>query len=417
MSSRTAFPPMRVHKTRRISTKQAQPIIAAYIERSKKKPSLHPDAWLAIDGIRFGPKGGPSGGWAIHHLKRIEAGMRGESLMPESKDDLVARFGEEEAATHSTSLAHPSDHTGLDDTIEQTNGAIDKEARKAAKKARRSEEKKDASHRKRQKKNHDIHAWASDSAAAGPSDHEQPSGYTTPYQDSLVAYEDRRDPADLDEDPDAQPREEYERQQDVVEGEVGKRGGALVSKQNGKVPLLKHKNDGEVEIPKRAKTEEEKAARRAAKKARRAEYRATTKDSNSAAQSSTGVEKDGGQVKKGSSHSDPSASGTQLAAKRTNVNWESKTNQGICERDGCNARIMRGIEGNLLCQKHYDPMRYGKRRPWKGQCEIQGCSAESKRRNVDGFELCWGHYYRKLRNGRYEDKEGNLELHPDFSSR
>ncbi|KAF7190371.1 hypothetical protein HII31_08289 [Pseudocercospora fuligena] len=276
MSSRTAYPPMRVHKTKRIPTKQAQPIIAAYIERSKKRPSLHPDAWLAVDGIRFGPKGGPSGGWAIHHLKRIEAGMRGESLMPESKDELVARFGEEEAATHSTSVAEPSDDTRLDETIEQTNGVIDKAARKAAKKARRNEEKKDGSDRKRQKKNHEIDAWASDSAAAGASDHAQPSGYTTPYQDSLVAYEERRDPADLDEDPDAQPREEYEQQQEIVEGEVGERGGAPVSKQNGKVPpLVKHKKDGEVEVPKKAKTEEEKAARRAAKKAKRAEDRST----------------------------------------------------------------------------------------------------------------------------------------------
>ncbi|EME80041.1 uncharacterized protein MYCFIDRAFT_216077 [Pseudocercospora fijiensis CIRAD86] len=274
MSSRTAFPPMRVHKTKRISTKQAQPIIAAYIERSKKKPSLHPDAWLATDGIRFGPKGGPSGGWAIHHLKRIEAGMRGESLMPESKDELVARFGEEEAATHSTSAAVPSDDTRLDETIEQTNGAIDKAARKAAKKARRLEERKDGGNRKRQKKNHEIDAWASDSAAAGASDHEQPSGYITPYQDSLVAYEERRDPAELDEGPDAQPREEYEQQQEIVEGEVGKRAGAPVSKHNGKLPpIMRHRKDAEVEVPQKARTEEEKAARKAAKKAKRTEDR------------------------------------------------------------------------------------------------------------------------------------------------
>ncbi|KXT09827.1 hypothetical protein AC579_9304 [Pseudocercospora musae] len=269
MSSRTAFPPMRVHKTKRMSTKQAQRIIAAYIERSKKKPSLHPDAWLAVDGIRFAPNGGSSGGWAIHHLKRIEAGMRGESLMPESKDELVARFGEEEAATHSASVAEPSDDTRIHELIEQPNGAIDKAARKAAKKARRAEEKKDGSDRKRQKKNHDIDAWASDSAAAGASDHEQASGYTTPYQDSLVAYEERRDPAYLDEGPDVQPREEYEQQQEIVEGEVGERDGATVSRQNGKVPpLVKHKKDGEVAVPKKAKTEDEKAARRAAKKAK-----------------------------------------------------------------------------------------------------------------------------------------------------
>ncbi|KAF2212695.1 hypothetical protein CERZMDRAFT_40472, partial [Cercospora zeae-maydis SCOH1-5] len=83
----TSYPPMKIQKTTRLSLKDAQPTLAKFLERTNTKPHLHPDAWLATEGVRWGSKGGPNGGWAIHHLKRIEAGMRGVSLMPESREE------------------------------------------------------------------------------------------------------------------------------------------------------------------------------------------------------------------------------------------------------------------------------------------------------------------------------------------
>ncbi|CAK1368150.1 uncharacterized protein RHO25_012659 [Cercospora beticola] len=248
-----SYPPMKIQKTTQLSVKDAQPILAKFLERTKTRPHLHPDAWLATEGVRWGSKGGPNGGWAIHHLKRIETGMRGVSLMPESREELVAKFGDE-AIQHGVTTSDPNqigDDFAVDEAIAQTEShyvedkidltgksgkdltAAEKKARKEAKKKRRQQEQADGERAgKRKKKETDV--------------------------------------TDLDKDADAQSKESYEREQEILEGEVGERDGGSNSKQNIPPPVLvTHDSDGEVVVQKQARTAEEKAARKAAKKAKR----------------------------------------------------------------------------------------------------------------------------------------------------
>ncbi|USW57972.1 hypothetical protein Slin15195_G112910 [Septoria linicola] len=259
-------PPMRIHKATQITQKAAQPLLAKFLERTKTKPHLHPDAWLATEGVRWGPKGGPNGGWAIHHLKRIESGLQGVSLMPESKEELVAKFGDE-AIQHGITTSDPNhigDEEVLDNAIQQTEShyvedsidlsgksgkdltAAEKKARKDAKKKRSLQEQNDGERAKKRKK--------------------QDAGEDTATTSGAM---------DLDNDPDAQSKESYEQEQEILEGEVGERDGAPSSKQNIPPPtLVTHDTTGEVSMSKKATTEEDKAARRAAKKAKRNEERA-----------------------------------------------------------------------------------------------------------------------------------------------
>lgn len=255
---------MKILKSAQISQKDAQPILAKFLERTKTKPHLHPDAWLATEGVRWGPKGGPNGGWAIHHLQRIEAGMRGVNLMPESKEELVAKFGDE-AIQHGIKTSdsnQPGTDNALDESIQQTElqyveeepldlsgksgkdlTAAEKKARKDAKKKRSLQEQADGESTRKRKKDE-----AEDLDCV------------------------RTEAMDLDNDPDAQSKESYEREQEILEGEVGEREGAPSSKQNIPEPaLVTHDADGQVDVPKKARTAEEKAARKAAKKARKHE--------------------------------------------------------------------------------------------------------------------------------------------------
>lgn len=89
------YPPLHHHTSTPLDPKLASAPLASYLEKSLTRPYLHPDAWLSLEGVRHGPKSGPQGSWALHHLRRIEAGMRGESLAVESTEELVERFGEE----------------------------------------------------------------------------------------------------------------------------------------------------------------------------------------------------------------------------------------------------------------------------------------------------------------------------------
>ena len=199
--------------------------------------------------------------------------MRGVNLMPESKEELVAKFGDE-AIQHGINTSDsnlPGEDNALEESIQQTVShyveeepidlsgksgkdltAAEKKARKDAKKKRNLQERADGEPERKRKKQNESEDLENVKTEA----------------------------MDLDHDPDAQSKESYEREQEILEGEVGEREGAPSSKQNIPDPtVVTHDAGGEVNVPKKADTAEEKAARKAAKKARRAEERASMSSS------------------------------------------------------------------------------------------------------------------------------------------
>lgn len=95
MTSRTAFPPSYHHATKVVTPEDAREQLAAFLAKTPTTAYLHPDAILSQNGIQYPAQSGPQGGLALHHLRRIEAGLRGENLIAESKEDLKALFAAE----------------------------------------------------------------------------------------------------------------------------------------------------------------------------------------------------------------------------------------------------------------------------------------------------------------------------------
>jgi hypothetical protein len=96
MASRSVYPPMQ-HPTPPavLNPSSAQSHLSTFLSRTRTAPHLHPDALLSSTGIQFSANSGPIGGLALHHLQRIEAGLRGENLVQETQEELEAVFGEE----------------------------------------------------------------------------------------------------------------------------------------------------------------------------------------------------------------------------------------------------------------------------------------------------------------------------------
>lgn len=96
MASRAVYPPIQ-HPTGPVvlDPTAAQTQLAAFLSQTRSKAHLHPDALLSSTGIQFSANSGPTGGLALHHLQRIEAGLRGENLVQETQEELEAVFGEE----------------------------------------------------------------------------------------------------------------------------------------------------------------------------------------------------------------------------------------------------------------------------------------------------------------------------------
>lgn len=263
-----AFPPIADHDdlTKEPTAEEVADIMASFLQRSTQNAWMHPDAWLSTDGVRHGPKSGPSGGWAIHHLRRIETGLRGESLPTETKEDLIERFGEDAVKGAPRGVGDTAldvgDDTRVDAVIEESQAKVEDEKtrKKREKKERIQREKAEKAGKENQTSNKRKRADWDDSDA--PDSHAG-TGANTPYADSMTAYSETW-----------QKKEDYEQSQEVLVGEVGERDGAPVSKQNGEPPVVvEHDLDGQVKVPKKAKTAEEKAARKLAKKARDAERR------------------------------------------------------------------------------------------------------------------------------------------------
>jgi hypothetical protein len=96
MASRAVYPPIQ-HPTGPVvlDPTAAQTQLSAFLSQARSKAHLHPDALLSSTGIQFSANSGPTGGLALHHLQRIEAGLRGENLVQETQEELEAVFGEE----------------------------------------------------------------------------------------------------------------------------------------------------------------------------------------------------------------------------------------------------------------------------------------------------------------------------------
>ncbi|KAI9882268.1 MAG: hypothetical protein M1823_005988 [Watsoniomyces obsoletus] len=74
----TPYPPCVHHATEPISSDEALHLIQDYLSNVDSQPWLHPDAILSERGPQLA--GTLTGGLALHNLRRVEAGLRGERL-------------------------------------------------------------------------------------------------------------------------------------------------------------------------------------------------------------------------------------------------------------------------------------------------------------------------------------------------
>jgi hypothetical protein len=100
MTSTTPYPPCHSHPSTRISPKDALSSLTAFIAASETTPWLHPDARITPDEIKYSTNGGPQGGIAMHHLRRIEKGLNGEILAPEPDDMFDLPTGDDANLDH-----------------------------------------------------------------------------------------------------------------------------------------------------------------------------------------------------------------------------------------------------------------------------------------------------------------------------
>ncbi|KZF24587.1 hypothetical protein L228DRAFT_237503 [Xylona heveae TC161] len=76
MATATPFPPTHHFTLRKISPASALGLVQTYIESSTTNHAFLPDAMLT----ERGPQQSSGGGLTMHHLRRVEAGLRGEHL-------------------------------------------------------------------------------------------------------------------------------------------------------------------------------------------------------------------------------------------------------------------------------------------------------------------------------------------------
>ncbi|KAF2683502.1 hypothetical protein K458DRAFT_419098 [Lentithecium fluviatile CBS 122367] len=93
------LPPYRHIASRPISLADASKMLDKYIANSERHPHLHPDALITPSGVTFSSHGGPTGGVVMHNLRRVAAGLRGEYLEPEPERDSEEQEQESEASS------------------------------------------------------------------------------------------------------------------------------------------------------------------------------------------------------------------------------------------------------------------------------------------------------------------------------
>jgi hypothetical protein len=179
MLVKPSHPPTHHHPrlTKRLTPSEAESHLSAFLSQTTTKPFLHPDALLSSAGITYSAQSGPNGGLALHHLRRIAAGLKGENLVPENADDLAEQFGE-------PTRGYAGDDTRLD--------------------ARIAESEKSARKRKRGMDGEEVGAWADASSEAA-------------FGDVAVAGEGEGE---------WEGKQEYEFRRETLEGAVGERDPA-----------------------------------------------------------------------------------------------------------------------------------------------------------------------------------------------
>ena len=171
----TSYPPHVLHASAPVSPKEALELLQNYLSDCETQAWLHPDAILTESGPQVAQT--MAGGFTLHNLRRVEAGLRGERLGTDVSLDgftateqiqlgyngmLPAPAGEGDAGNHMAGEGEWQDmdtfrrnqdiaegeieqrDTGIEDAGEVprlVDGRADKEARKKAKLERRKEEK------------------------------------------------------------------------------------------------------------------------------------------------------------------------------------------------------------------------------------------------------------------------------------
>lgn len=167
MPPQHSYPPALHHSTAAIPPAAAQALVAGYLARATESPHLHPDALLGASGAAFSVHGREVGGLVLHQLRRVEAGLRGEVLAPEpafepegpgelaggdgravdgaGAGELAGGVEEGEVGRRGNAVADAGRETAVE--VEEAGGkgesAVDREARKRAKKERGKLEKRD----------------------------------------------------------------------------------------------------------------------------------------------------------------------------------------------------------------------------------------------------------------------------------
>lgn len=227
MPSKTSLPPTfhHPHLESSITPSRALESVSAFLRKSERQPYLHPDCTLSRRGITFSAESGQTGGPAISILRRIEVGLKGESLPFEDVEEANAELAQ---ADDAEAELPAGDDSRLDALLSRASG-------KGAK-----------------RKRSEIEQWAETSSNAAlplAGGEEDAEGQQVLELESFA-----NTPMHAS---DWQAQEEYEREQRPWEGEVGEREGAPATKQNGRIPEVEVKDDsGESETESEDEDEE-----------------------------------------------------------------------------------------------------------------------------------------------------------------
>jgi hypothetical protein len=83
MTQIIGYHPQRLHSTTQLHPSQVLEDVTSYLDAASSNPSLHPDAQLTESGP-VTVSNGESLGLALHHLQRLQSGLRGERLVPDA---------------------------------------------------------------------------------------------------------------------------------------------------------------------------------------------------------------------------------------------------------------------------------------------------------------------------------------------
>ncbi|KAL9614153.1 MAG: hypothetical protein Q9167_001363 [Letrouitia subvulpina] len=79
MSNFTAYPPIHLHASKRLSPSEARALLSEFLDTATTDPSLHPNCLLTEAGP-LAQSAGPNTGLVLLNLKRVLAGLEGEHL-------------------------------------------------------------------------------------------------------------------------------------------------------------------------------------------------------------------------------------------------------------------------------------------------------------------------------------------------